>query len=113
MPRFERTFKLWDYYITRSQLLMRSHKTVAHPTNIDIIFGDVEYVELPTNLRGLAIVAPQPAEVWRAEQVMNGPVPGERIFVIETKGRRYMVVASVMTISENELMLHESSLHKL
>ena len=31
MRRFERTFKLWDYYITHSQLLIRSHRTVKEP----------------------------------------------------------------------------------
>ncbi|HEY0483981.1 MAG TPA: hypothetical protein VGD37_40960 [Kofleriaceae bacterium] len=94
MRRFERTFKIWDFYITHSQLLLRSHKTVTHPKNIDIIFGDVDYVELPATLFGLDLVDAGPEDYRKAEQVMDGPVAAERVFAIETKGRRYLVIAA-------------------
>jgi hypothetical protein len=112
MQRFDRTFKMWDFYITHSQLLLRSHRTVTHPKNIDLIFGDVDYVELPTTLFGLELVEPGPDDLRKAEQVMGGPVAAERVFAIETQGRRYLVVASGMVIQENELMMRESSLEK-
>ena len=112
MPRFERSFKLWDYYVSHSQLLLRSHKTVTHSKNIDIVFGDVDYVELPTILPGLEIVEASAEEQSRAEQVMGGPVAAERIFVIASQGRRYLVLAGGMRVSENELALFESSLQR-
>src|ERR1044071_2056628 len=112
MTRFERTFKMWDFYITHSQLLLRSHKTVTHAKNIDIIFGDVDYVELPTILFGLEVVTAGPEDYRKAEQVMDGPVAPERVFAIKSKGRRYLVVAGGMVIQENELMFRESSLEK-
>lgn len=112
MRAFDRTFKMWDFYITHSQLLLRSHKTVTHPKNIDIIFGDVDYVELPTILSGFAFVEAGPEDHRKAEQVMNGPVAAHRVFAIETKGRRYLVIAGGMVVQENELMMRESSLEK-
>jgi hypothetical protein len=112
MQRFDRTFKMWDFYITHSQLLLRSHRTVSHPKNIDIIFGDVDYVELPTTLFGLDMVAAGPEDHRKAEKVMDGPVAGDRVFAIETQGRRYLVIAGGMVIQENELMMRESSLEK-
>jgi len=112
MRRFERTFKMWDFYISHSQLLLRSPSTVTHPKNIDIIFKDVDYVELPTTLFGLDVVEAGLQDYRKAEQVMDGPVAAERVFAIETKGRRYLVVAGLMVIEENELMLRESSLEK-
>ena len=53
-----------------------------------------------------------PEDYCKAEQVMDGPVAAERVFAIETKGRRYFVVAGGMVIQENELMMRESSLGK-
>jgi len=84
MQRFDRKFKMWDFHITHSQLLLRSHSTVTHPKNIDIIFGDVDYVELPTILFGLDLVEAGPEDYRKAEQVMDGPVAAERVFAIET-----------------------------
>lgn len=110
MRRFERMFKLWDYHITHSRLLIRSHKTISHPKNIDIMFFDVDYVELPTILPHLEIVEASAEERSRAEQVMARPVAAERVFVIASQARRYLIVAGGMRISENELELLASSL---
>lgn len=113
MLRSERRFQIWDYYVTHGQLLVRSHKTVTHPKNLDLMFKGVEYVELPATLFGLELVAPEPEDFRKAEGLVpDFTIPADWLFPIVTRSRRYLVVAGAMVIEENELAFRESSLDR-
>ena len=110
MAGFERKFQVWEYWISHSQLLLRSHKTVTHAQNIDIIFIDVKYIELPTFMTDLEVTAPSAEDYMKAEQAMGRPVPAERVFAILANGRRHLIVAGRMDVFENELELFQPCL---
>jgi len=91
----ERKFQLWDYYSGHDQLLLRSCMGTQYPTNTDIVFIAVKYVEIPTSFEGLQICAPTPEETGRVHQ--NGiELYGNKysVFALETGGYRYTVVAA-------------------
>lgn len=50
-----RKFRVWKYTVSHSMLLLRSIKTHDLPTRIDVLFVDVEHVDIPTNMDGLTI----------------------------------------------------------
>src|SRR5436853_5977710 len=58
----ERHFQIWRYTTSLRQLLLRSTREQGHPTRIDVLFVNVQYVKLPTSLAGLVIYEPPPAE---------------------------------------------------
>lgn len=107
----DRTFKLWDYNVSHNQMLLRSPKTSTLPTNIDIVFVGVEYLELPTKIEGLTLVQPDAAD--RQRVVALGELAhGSEIFAIQARDCRHLVVAAAMRIYENDLDIFESSLEQ-
>jgi hypothetical protein len=112
MKHFERSFQVWDYWVSHAQLLVRSPSDIYHARNIDLMFVGVQYVELPTILPDLALVEATPEEQRRATQAVGRPVPLEQVFVLSTSGQRYLVVAGGMRIYENDLPFMTSSLER-
>lgn len=115
MSRFNRKFKLWEYWVTHSQLLLRSPGDLREPAdsqgrlNIDIEFVDVDYVELPTLMWEMEILKPSPEDCQKASAAVSREVSAEHIFVIVSQGRRYMIVAGAMQISQNDLELMKTN----
>lgn len=64
-----RGFQFWHYKVSRGELLLRSPKNDNNSKNIDIMFFDVIYVELPRFLPNLEI----------------GEVKNEDVFYIKAK----------------------------
>ena len=93
MFQSDRQFRLWDYKVSHNQALIRSPRKPDTATNIDVIFWGVERLNLPTNFDGL--------------RISKG---GGNEFVIETKEKRFVVVAGGCKVLENELDIFESSL---
>jgi hypothetical protein len=65
-----RKFKLWDYDVSHRQLLLRSPKSEKFDTNLDIIFLDVSYCNIPTSLAGLALAEPTEEELFNIEKLL-------------------------------------------
>ncbi len=112
MRHFDREFRLWDFRVSHDQLLLRSAKTDTFPTNIDIAFVGVEYIELPTRIESPTICPPAEADVERAQLALGRNIPSDQIFVVEAGNSRYLVVAAAMKASENDLDFMESSLER-
>src|SRR5258708_7111455 len=93
MQRFERKFQMWEYWVSRSQLLLRSRNASSQPRTIDLVFVSVDYIELPTLMSELEIVEASAEECTKAEHVLGRRVPTEQVFAFKTKDRRYLVVA--------------------
>jgi len=119
MQRFDRRFRIWEYWVSHSQLLLRSPGDLRCPAdssrsrNVDVIFVSVSYIELPAIMWDLELTDPTMADLQKAEQVLGEPVQPEHVFVIVANGRRYLVVAGGMQILENNLELMQSSLERV
>src|SRR5262249_34912827 len=112
MQHFKRRFRIWDFNVSHDQLLLRSPKSAEAPKNLDVAFVGVEYIELPTKMKDLAIVVPGDDDIRRAETVLGTSVPKSQVFTIESGHRRYLVVAAAMKAFENDLEVLESSLER-
>lgn len=118
VPHFARQFKIWEYWVSHSRLLLRSPGDLRHPAgssesrNIDISFVGVLYIDLPAVIQNLEIVEAIEEDRQRAERALGGPLPYGHLFVIVTGDRRYMVVALNMFVSENDLPLMQTAVER-
>ena len=108
-----RKFKIWDFSPSHDRLLLRSPKDAAHKSNVDIAFFGVEYLELPTALDGLSIGEPTEHECRRVSEMTGSAPPKNRILVLESGGRRHLIVAVAYKVSENDLDIFTSSLSRI
>lgn len=107
-----REFKFWHYNISHGELLIRSIKSSNNAKNIDIMFFDVIYVELPRNIPDLKIEEPKDEDILYIKEKVNKPVKLEDITILSSNDKRYLVVASIMKIIENELDMFELPFNK-
>lgn len=100
-----RYFILFDYYPSHGQLLIRSQITDEYSKNMDLIFFDVDLIQIPTNFFGLNI----------------SKIEGDKSLYIEFSKKNSSknlyslnklshVLASSLKIYKNELSFNESSL---
>jgi hypothetical protein len=110
MTQYDRRFRMWDYRVSHDQMLLRSPKSEEHLRNQDLVFVGVQYLELPTMLKELALVEPKAVERERVAQVLGRSIPEDQVFVLSTGQSRFLVVAAAMRSFENDLSFLESSL---
>lgn len=107
-----REFKFWYYNISHGELLIRSIKGSNNVKNIDIMFFDVIYVELPRNILDLKIEDAKDDDILYIMDKINKPIKHENIIILSSNNRRYIVVASIMKIVENDLEIFELPFNK-
>ncbi len=106
--RSELTFKVWEYKVSHSQLLIRS--PISTGGNLDLIFQAVSFVCLPTIFRDGVVVS----ALDDIEPI--GPVsrddlePSSCVFLLKAPSPQWVVVASRLRVEHNDLELFESSL---
>lgn len=103
----ERKFKLWHYNVSHGELLFRSHKNEKNDKNIDIMFFDVKYLEVPGSLPNLKIEEVKEEEIIYVSEKLTKNVAKEDIYILKSNNIRYIVVASILKIVENDLDLFE------
>ena len=103
----DRKFQLWYYTVSHGELLIRSPKTPDNPKNIDIMFIDVIYSELPRYLYNLKIEETKSEDIIYLQERLNGPTKLGEVTVLLSNGKRYFVAASLIKIDENELDMFE------
>lgn len=106
----DRVFKVWDFHITHSRLLLRSPRDKQHEQNIDVIFYGVAYIEMPTLLNGIELEQPTKADLEKMESVLGREVPQDEVHVLSSQGGRFVLVAISKKITANDLDIFESSL---
>jgi hypothetical protein len=112
--RSDRTFKVWEYQVSHGQLLIRSPKAPATGTspelltNVDLVCLGVEYMAVPRVLRGLELASPSSDEIQYLESLLGRTVPTDGIKVLVSDGKRFSVVASSFSWSENDWDIFES-----
>jgi hypothetical protein len=106
---FNRSFQMWEYDVSHQQLLLRSPKADDHPTNVDVAFVGVNYINLPTFIAQLSIVEPDESEIQFSHRFIRGDyIP--KVYVLKSQESRYLVIAATMKVFENTLDIFESSL---
>lgn len=101
-----RKFKFWFYQVSHSEAIVRSPKTdfdKVYDTNIDIYFGDIDYIEMPCLLEGLQIDKATKEEQSYLCNKLDKDISKKRIIVLVSDGKRYYIVASIIKIMKNNL----------
>jgi hypothetical protein len=104
----DRKFRIWEFQVSHSRLLIRSPKSSLHPMNVDLMFFAVRYVNIPTFLNGIEIVDVVPDEVSNISAMIGRTVQTSDVFVFLSEGQRFVVVSGAMKISENEMDIFET-----
>ena len=102
----DRIFRLWEYQVSHDCMLIRgTRKTPADPgpSNIDLVFEGVEYLNIPSMFRGLELVEPTKSEIREAQkQSHSHEVNPQWVHILVTDGKRHTVVAPFMRVIEND-----------
>ncbi|CAN5683764.1 hypothetical protein BH24ACI1_BH24ACI1_18080 [soil metagenome] len=102
----ERTFDIYDADASYHFLLVRSSGGM-HDVNIDLIFGGVLYIELPSLLFGVKVTKPCDEKSVELEKryttYQSANYEGEYVYSIESGSTRFNVVASALWIHVNSL----------
>lgn len=101
-------FQFWEYRVSHGQLLVRSPKSPTQASNVDIAFAGVEYVDLPRYLRELEIDEPEEADIAFAEHRLGRPIEAKAVFVLKVEGKRHIVVAAAVRVTESDMDIFES-----
>jgi hypothetical protein len=103
-----RKFQFWEYHVSHGELLVRSPRDSVNPRNVDIAFVDVRYVEMPRFLSDVELGEVTHDDVTRAGERLGTPVVDRNVFILRSGGRRYVVVAGAISISESDMDIFDS-----
>jgi hypothetical protein len=101
-------FKVWEYRVSHKQLLIRRPRLSDATHNVDIKFYNVEYVDLPSVFPELEIDDANHEDIEFVSARLGKPVGVDKIVVLKSGGRRYVVVAGSMIVSESTMGIFES-----
>lgn len=108
MEYTDRYFKLWDYVVSMNKLLIRSPKHGIEK-NVDVQFFGVKYLRLGTSFEGLTVTE---STSWPFDELAPAELADAAVFLLKTKYRTDVVVASEMLVQENDLDIMTSSLQR-
>lgn len=106
--RSNRKFKVWAYTVSHCSLLLRSEMKYKDSEdysketsyNIDIEFGSVVYINIPTYLQNIEITEISidllPEEISRKFMKY-----GEKAFEIQCNGNKYYIIAANILVGTN------------
>ena len=100
----ERDFQVWKYTVGHRQLLLRSTKSPAFPTRIDVFFKGVVQFHLPTSFSGLSITEGSDADVRKVCSVQESLPFGKDVKVFIVKGLEFVgyVAALIAAFHEDD-----------
>ena len=101
-----RRFQVWEYQVSHRQLLIRSPKAPSVLTNVDLIFLDVRFMQLPSGLDGIQLKNATSQEMAAIAHLI-GEVSIDEVFVLESAARHF-VVAGHLSVNENDWDIFES-----
>ena len=106
----ERRFRVWDYNISHKQMLLRSPESPEEAENIDVIFWDVDYIEIPTAMDGLSLDEATGDEIAKIGGILAIKHAKMSIYCLVSGGLRFLIVAGGYKVLKNKLDVFESSL---
>jgi hypothetical protein len=110
----DRRFQIWEYQVSHRQLLIRSpqapatDKSPEFRTNLDVVCLGVDYMAVPRAFDGLELMSPTSDEIQHLEVLLGRPIAPDHVKVLVSDGKRFTVVASSLSVSENDWDLFES-----
>ena len=96
-------FRVWEYRVNHKQLLIRSPKGADSSKNVDVMFCNVQYMDLPSDLPDLEFAKPLRNEIAFAESRMGKTVGNDLVFVLKSGDQRHIVVAGSAAVAENDM----------
>jgi len=102
----KRQFSLWYYTVSHRQALIRSVGKDGKE-NIDIYFGDVHYIDIPTTIDGLEIRDPSDSDKEYISHKIGDLMADLKITVLEHNMQKFYVVSSIVKINRNTLAFYE------
>lgn len=108
----DRRFQLLFYQVSHGEMIIRSNKTdiirdFNYNHTIDIYFGDVKYMEIPSVLDGITFRRPNDDDVSYINSKYQNEITEDEIVVIISNKKEYYIIASVISIIENQLSYME------
>jgi hypothetical protein len=106
-----RDFQVWAYSVAHSQLLLRSVRTEAIETRIDVLFKGVSEFKMTTNVCGIEVLAGHGAASSSRRWRVRKPAPDDQSrFSIRADGRRglYVIALAAFWVEDSE-EFHEPS----
>jgi hypothetical protein len=91
----DRVFYLYAYFDGHRQLVLRAPRHISDeqlplPTRVDVLFKDVHWVNLPTQMRGLTISTPEPGDLLDVEDRTTFVVRGSDYSGLVVAGAAYI-----------------------
>jgi hypothetical protein len=100
---YERDFQVWLYTVSHAQLLLRSNRSDAEQTRVDILFKGVNAVQLPTIMRGLNMSTAPRSKAVEISKTLGVPLSrNDKVFVLRGADYVGFVVALVAFAHEDE-----------
>lgn len=96
-------FQWWSYTASHAQLLLRRTKTPERPTQVDVLFKDVELVNLPTTVDDLEV------EEVSQEHDTTPKTRGVKVFGVRGRGVQGQVIAGAVVHEEADRNYYEDS----
>ncbi|WP_417392449.1 hypothetical protein [Gimesia sp.] len=107
-----RDFRIWDFSVHHSRLLIRSQPTLSHDYNIDLIFTAVDYISVPKHLDKLEIDSATQEEYQSIQKLFKREITKDEITILVSNGSRNFIAAAGFEMNENELELFDSGLDR-
>lgn len=110
-----RNFQLWEYFVSHSQLLIRSPKTSDSEKNVDILFSGVKYISLPCSFSsrdGLVLQEGSQVDLLSFTSLTSFPDAENRLFWLICGESKHVVIADVCEISEKDGGFMENSIKR-
>lgn len=107
---FRRDFKIWEYHVSHSQLLVRSPRGGSFKKNVDLILKGVDFIQCRPLLPALRLDVPTDSERRTFHSIATSRRPHSGIFVLLSRDVRNFIVATSMRVEESELGIFETSL---
>lgn len=100
-------FNLWSYDVSHSCLLLRGKRSlplkgIEDNKNLDLFFYATSYIEIKDFFRGVLIKSASKKEIAYLKQRTTID-ENTNAYVITSENKRYFIVASSLSIFENEL----------
>jgi hypothetical protein len=107
----DQAFSLWDFNISHQILLLRSNG-FGHEKfkNIDVIFWNVSFVNIPTCMNGIEIFELQSGDYHKYELPFSKMLSTDSLFIIKSEEKEYIIGADLLNVYYNELNFSTSSI---
>ncbi len=103
-----RRFQLWEFRVSHGCALVRSPRGPDIDNNIDILLFGVEYLSLPTLMRGLVVEKGTAEEQQRLSDLLAMPLEHEKVWALTSGRVRHRVVAVELEVRETDTDIFES-----